>query len=633
MKYTLYIFCFMSVSSVYAQDVKLIPQPVELKMSPGGFQIRDNLSIGYNKPEAKPIAEILAKKINTSTGYQVKTDKKGKIMLSLNEKVDPALGKEGYTLVSTSKSIKIEANEPAGLFYGVQTLLQLAPKEIESSTKINADWKIPAVQIRDYPRFAWRGVMLDVSRHFFTKEEVKKYIDEISRYKYNVFHWHLTDDQGWRIEIKSLPKLTSIGAWRVPRVGKWGTFEAPKSDEPATDGGFYTQEDIKEIVQFAQNRFITVLPEVDVPGHSMAAIASYPELCCTKDPSIRVNPGSNFAEWPGDGHFVMSVDNSLNPSDEKVYAFLDKVFTEMAALFPSPYIHVGGDECYKGYWEKSDACKRMMKLADMKNTEELQGYFMRRIEQILKSKNKKMIGWDEILEGGLGPQAAVMSWRGTQGGIAAARLGHEVVMTPNPYTYIDLRQGDPSVEPDGTSYLYVPLSKCYSFEPVPDSVDAKYILGGQANLWTEKAPTLRHAEYLTFPRAWALSEVYWSPKGKKNWSQFVDKLDGHFERADAAEVNYARSVYDAIAQPKMVGKKLMVGVNNEISDMDTYYTLNETMPDKFSRKLTEPVEIPEGKVTLKLVTYRNEKKVGKVIALSREELISRAPKEKESKIN
>ena len=468
--------------------------------------------------------------------------------------------------------------------------------------------------------------MLDVSRHYHDKASVKKYIDEISRYKYNVFHWHLTDDEGWRVEIKSLPKLTSVGAWRVPRNGKWGTFEAPKPGELATDGGFFTQEDVKEIVQYAQDRHITILPEVDVPGHSMAAVASYPELCCTKDTNIKVAMGHTFSEWYGDGKFKMLVDNTLNPSDEKVYTFLDKVFTEIAALFPGKYIHVGGDECYKGYWEKNASCQALMKKENMKDVEELQGYFMKRVEKILQSKGKKLIGWDEILDGGIGPEATVMSWRGTKGGIAAARLGHNVVMTPNPYTYLDLTQGEVTVEPDHTSYLSVPLKKSYSFEPIPDSIDPKFILGGGANLWTEKIPTIRQAEYMSFPRAWALSEVYWSPKEKRNWDDFVTRMETHFDRADMAEVNYARCAYDAIAKPTITDNKLMVDVQTEVNGLDVYYTLNETNPDKFTTKFTKPIEIPEGKVTLKLISYRDGKPIGKLIALSREELVKRAEK-------
>ena len=268
------------------------------------------------------------------------------------------------------------------MFYGTQTLTQLLPQAVESQTATSANWTLPAVRITDYPRFGWRGIMLDVSRHFFPKEDVKRYIDQLARLKYNTFHWHLTDDNGWRIEIKSLPKLTEVGAWRVARSGHFGDRADPKPGEPVPYGGFYTQDDIKEIVAYARARNVTIVPEIDVPGHSMAALAAYPELSCTKA-AVSVNPGTPFSEWYGNGTFKMKVENTLNPSDEKVYAFLDKVFTEVAALFPNPYIHVGGDECYKGYWAQDTACQALMKKLNIRHVEDLQGYFMSRVEKIL----------------------------------------------------------------------------------------------------------------------------------------------------------------------------------------------------------------------------------------------------------
>jgi hexosaminidase len=287
--------------------------------------------------------------------------------------------------------------------------------------------------------------MLDVSRNFFPKEDVEKFIDQIARFKFNTFHWHLTDDNGWRIEIKSMPKLTEVGAWRVACSGYFGERDDPKPGESATVGGFYTQEDIREIVKYAQERFITIVPEVDVPGHSMAAIASYPELCCTKNPDIKVNPGTEFSELYGNGKFKMLIDNTLNPSDEKVYEFLDKVFTEMAQLFPGQYIHVSGDECYKGYWEADAGCQALMKKLGISKVEQLLGYFVNRVEIILHSKGKKLIGWDEILEGGISPDATVMGWRGINGGVEAAKLGHYVVMTPTAFAYLDYQQGEETI--------------------------------------------------------------------------------------------------------------------------------------------------------------------------------------------
>jgi hexosaminidase len=582
-----------------------------------------NTGVTYNKPDGQKVAAMLVQKLNPPTGFNLaaKQGQSGAIRLNLNATADQKLGKEGYTLVSSSKGIVITANEPAGLFYGMQTLLQLLPKEIESKTIAKVSWTVPEVKITDYPRFAWRGLMLDVSRNFFTVDEVKRYVDEMVRFKFNTFHWHLTDDNGWRIEIKSLPRLTEVGAWRVPRYGQFGERKAPEPGEAATVGGFYTQDDVRDIIQYAQERHVTIVPEVDVPGHSMAAIAAYPELCCTKDPNTTVNPGSKFAEWHGDGTFTMLVENTLNPSDEKVYEFLDKVFTELAALFPNPYIHVGGDECYRGYWEKDPGCQALMKQLNATESVKLHGYFMNRLEKILNAKGKKLLGWDEILEGGLSPGATVMSWRGIKGGIEAAHLGHDVVMTPTTFAYIDYTQGDPTVDPP--LYANLRLKKCYSYNPLPEGVDARYILGGQGNLWTEQIETLRHAEYMTWPRGWALAEDFWSPDGKKNWDNFVKRVENQFNRADMAEVNYSTALYDAIVKARAKDNKLWVEMESEVPGLDIYYTLDNSMPGNYSRKYDKPFELPEGPVTLRVVTYRNGAPVGHLITLKPEHLKER----------
>jgi hexosaminidase len=620
--------CLLALFMITLNAQDIIPKPVDFSFTRAlPFKMTGATTIGGNTTEAQQVASKLGAMLSKASGFSFKIRNTGNIQFNINKTPNAAIGEEGYTLNVGTNTITIEANKPAGLFYGMQTLLQLFPKEVESASVVNANWQIAACRVMDYPRFGWRGLMLDVSRHFFVKEDVKRYIDRMARYKYNVFHWHLTDDNGWRIEIKSLPKLTQVGACRVPRYGKFGILDAPKDGEVATDCGFYTQEDIKEIVAYAAAQHIQIMPEIDVPGHSSAAIASYPELCSTKDPSVKVSPGHKFSEWYGDGTFKMLHDNSLNPSDEGVYTFLDKVFTEVASLFPFSYIHMGGDECYHGYWENDAGCKALMQKEGLKNSHELQSYFVKRVEKIVKSKGKKLIGWDEILEGGLAPEASVMSWQGYKGGIEAAKLGHDVVMAPNDYVYVDLIQGDAAVEPDATSYKKVRLKKAYDFEPVPDGVDAKYILGGEANLWSEKVPTIRHAEYMTYPRAWALSDVYWSPKGTKDWDGFVKRMEAHFERADIAGMNYARSAYDAITTAKNQDGKLMVEVTTEIKDLDIYYTMDETTPDKFSKKYQQALEIPQGNgVTLKLMTYQNGKPVGRMIALPREELAKRAGK-------
>lgn len=625
MKKLLLFILLFTLTKVYAQNpvLNLIPQPVDLQQSEGQFILTKTSTIGYDTPDSRKTAEMLSQKLNLATGFSIQPQQinTGSIQFKINKVTDAQIGKEGYTLVSSSNGVIISANGTPGLFYGMQTLLQLLPKEIESKTTVNATWSIPSVKITDYPRFGWRGVMLDVSRNFFTKEEVKEYIDQISRFKYNTFHWHLTDDNGWRIEIKSLPKLTEVGAWRVPRYGQFGKRAEPKQGEAATVGGFYTQTDIKEIIQYAQDRNITIVPEVDVPGHSMAAIAAYPELSCTKDPNTKVNPGSSFSEWYKDGTFKMMIDNTLNPSDEKVYVFLDKVFTEIAALFPNQYIHVGGDECYKGFWTKDPACQALMKKMNMTKPEELQAYFMKRVESILKTKGKKLIGWDEILEGGIAPEATVMSWRGIKGGIEAAKLGHDVVMTPTTFAYLDYQQGESTIEPP--IYANLRLNKCYSFDPVPEGVDAKYILGGQGNLWTEQIVTLRHAEYMVWPRGWALAEDFWSPKASKNWNNFIQRVEKQFARADVAGINYSPAVYDAIINIKGKDGKMTLEMDSEVPGLDIFYSFDGSMPGIYSLKYSKPVQIPDGPVTLRVVTYRNGKQIGHLITLKPEDLKKR----------
>lgn len=625
MKNLLMLFILMPFLSLSGQDanIQIIPRPVSITSATGAYKLTTASTVGYNKSENKVLAEMLVNKLNLATGFNVKSvqGKAGTIQLNLLTALDQQLGKEGYKLVSSSNGVIISANEPAGLLYGIQTLFQLLPKEIESKKAVNADWAVPHVSITDYPRFAWRGLMLDVSRNFFTKEEVKRYIDEMVRFKYNTFHWHLSDDNGWRVEIKSLPKLTEIGAWRVPRYGAFGQRSDPMPGEKATVGGFYTQEDIKEILKYAQERNVTIIPEIDIPGHSMAAIAAYPELSCTKDTNIRVNPGTNFADWFGDGTFRMKIDNTLNPSDEKVYEFLDKVFTEIAALFPAPYIHVGGDECYKGYWEEDAGCQELMKKLNTTEVVKLHGYFMNRVEKILNQKGKKLLGWDEILEGGISPGATVMSWRGIEGGIEAAKMGHDVVMTPTTFAYIDYVQGEPTIEPPVYSRLR--LNKSYSFNPVPDGVDAKYILGGQGNLWTEQIVTLRQAEYMTWPRGWALAEVFWTPNEKKNWDNFVQRVENHFERADMAAVNYSKAIYDPIIRTSMKAGKMWIEMEAEAPGLNIYYTIDGGMPDNFAPVYEKAFELPDGPITLRVIAYRNGKPIGHLITLKPEDLKAR----------
>jgi hexosaminidase len=627
------IFCCMT-SIVFPQSKQspsLIPEPVQLIQKSGIYQLKKTIVISApNTAEAKYAAMYLQKKLITATGYSVNITERAtasNIDLALNTTADNALGKEGYQLSVTSSKIMIKANQPAGLFYGVQTLLQLLPKEIESRELVkNINWSVPCVEITDYPRFDWRGLMLDVSRHFFTKEEVKHFIDEMARYKFNLFHWHLTDDEGWRVEIKSLPKLTEVGAWNVKRTGHFGDFSAIQDDEPRTYGGYYTQEDIREVVQYAKEHFVNVLPEVDVPGHSMAAIVSYPELSCTEGADkYKVISGEKFIEWPDTGHFYGLVDNTLCPANEKVYPFLDKVFTELATLFPFEYIHVGGDECARNFWEKSEAVKSLMQKENFKTMEAVQGYFENKVEKIVKSKGKKMIGWDEILEGGVSPTAAIMSWRGTKGGIEASNKGHEVVMSPTTFVYLDYMQSDEIMEPK--VYASLRVSKTYSYEPVSEGINEKLVKGIQGNIWTEQIYNFRQVQYMVWPRAFAISETAWSPAGKKNWNRFAGKMEDHFKRFDVAAVKYAPSMYDADFNVSKNEKgELTVSLSTELEGLDIYYSFDNSYPDQFYPKYTMPVLVPKDATLMRVITYRGKQPVGRMNNMPVEILKKRAQK-------
>jgi hexosaminidase len=627
-------FCSIAVIS-FGQNssprIAIIPQPVSVVENAGYFTLPKNIVIeSASSGEMKEVVSFLKERMSTPTGFPVTVKSIAPVAtlkLILNKKKDDVIGREGYRLTVTPKNITILANEPAGLFYGVQSLVQLFPEEIESAVKVkDVKWEAPCVSITDYPRFGWRGLMFDVSRHFFTKDEVKQYIDQMVRYKYNLLHMHLTDDEGWRIEIKGLPRLTEVGAWNVKKVGYFGTFAPPAPDAPRNYGGFYTQDDIKGIVQYAKERFVNILPEIDVPGHSLAAVVSYPELSCTPGAeNYHVRSGEEIMDWSHGQPPIAMVDNTLCPANEKVYDFLDKVLTQVAQLFPFEYIHMGGDECPKNFWEKSDAVKALIQKEGLKNMEEVQSYFEKRLEKIVESKGKKFMGWDEILEGGLAPNAVVMSWRGMEGGIQAAKMGHDVVMSPTTFAYFDYMQGDPAIEPHVYSTLR--LSKAYQFEPVPDSVNPKFIKGGQANLWTEQVYNMRHAEYMTWPRAFAIAEDLWSPKENKNWDNFVNRVEKHFARFDVARVKYAPSMYDPIINASASpDNKLIIELNTEVNNLDIYYSFDNSFPDNFYPKYTEPLLVPEDAVQLKLITYRNGKPIGRMMSVPVTELKSKAKK-------
>lgn len=599
-------------TDVISEGMYIIPQPEKVNVNTGSFTIKNNTTVFCSNEELLQVANYMDAKISSAMGFTLKNSVgagKGINLILLNER-DKNLGDEGYKLEVTPKNVSITANQASGVFYGIQTLLQMLPPQIKSnSLQTDVVWNIPCAEIEDKPRFPWRGLMLDVSRHFFTKEEVKEYIDQLAEYKMNIFHWHLTDDQGWRIEIKGLPKLTEKGAWRAERVGDWWQREPQQKGEATTYGGFYTHEDIKEVVQYAQDRFVEIVPEIDVPGHSLSTIAAYPEISCTHTVTD-INVGNKF---------YMMDENSLCVGNEQTFEYLDKIFTEIAELFPSDYIHVGGDECYKGFWSKCPKCQKRIQDEKLNDTDELQSYFIKRMEKMLQAKNKKLIGWDEILEGGLAPNATVMSWRGMKNGIKAAKEGHKVIMTPTQHCYLDLYQGEKSVEP--STYSMCRLMDSYRFEPVPEGIDQNLILGGQGNLWSEAVPNFWHVQYMTWPRGWALAEVFWSPKENKNWSNFINRVEKHFVRADFGEINCARSMYNAIVTPFVdENSEFKIKLETEINELDIYYTFDNTNPYHLSNKYESPLTVPKDATRIKIITYSGEQPVGKLISLRIDEI-------------
>jgi|WetSurMetagenome_2_1015567.scaffolds.fasta_scaffold04909_6 hexosaminidase len=600
-------------------ELSIIPQPVKTKLNTGNFTIKKNTVIYYKGKDLVPLAKYTDNELNGALGFNlpIKEGSGKGINLIISDEVEKSLGDEGYRLNVTSRSIEIIANKANGIFYGIQTLLQMLPPQVACSTaQVGTTWRIPCSEIEDLPRFKWRGLLLDVSRHFFTIDEVKKMIDQMVMYKFNVLQLHLTDDQGWRIEIKALPELTKTGAWRVPRTGLWWGRESPGKEEKATYGGFYSQDEIKDLIKYAGERFVNILPEIEAPGHSMAAIASYPYLSST-GLKYTVNPGSKF---------YTIEDNSLCAGKESTYEYMDKVFTEVAEMFPFEYIHIGGDECYKGFWKKCPDCLKRMKDNGLKDEKELQSYFVKRLEKILEAKGKKLIGWDEILEGGLAPNATVMSWRGMEGGISAAKAQHHVVMSPVNFAYIDYYQGDPAIEPP--TFAMLRLNKVYTFEPVPEGVDSSFILGGQGNLWTESVPTFRHAEYMLWPRSFALAEVFWSPKSTRDWAGFVHRTEVNMERLSLADINYSRSFYDAIITPSKDDKgNLLIQLSTEIEGLDIYYSFDNTYPDHHSPlyKQGDKLDIPKDADGFKVITYREGIPVGRMITVSLDELMKRIP--------
>jgi hexosaminidase len=432
----------------------------------------------------------------------------------------------------TPRGVLLSASTIVGLTHGLQTLRQLLPAAVERTIPFpGMHWAIPAVTIDDAPRFSYRGMHLDVGRHFFTVDFIKRYLDLLALYKFNTFHWHLTEDQGWRIEIRKYPRLTSVGAWRKETVVE-KNFD-PYIGDRTPYGGFYTQDQVREVVAYAAARSIAVIPEIEMPGHSLAALAAYPELACTPGP---FEVGTRWGVF----------EDIYCPS-EQTFAVLEDVLTEVMALFPSRYIHIGGDEAPKTRWKASPIAQEVIRREGLKDEAELQSYFIRRIERFLAGHGRRLIGWDEILEGGLAPEATVMSWRGMDGGIEAAKQGHDVIMTPTSHVYFDHYQGPRETEPFAFGG-FTPLEKVYAFEPVPTALspeEARHVLGAQGNVWTEYMKTSDHVEYMVLPRMIALSEVLWSPAGARDYQRFLQRLRPHLGRLDARGIRYRNPFGDA----------------------------------------------------------------------------------------
>ncbi|MNJ87291.1 Beta-hexosaminidase [compost metagenome] len=591
--FLLFLFC---VTGTKAQDVGLrssiIPAPAKIEKHEGQFVFNDQTVITTDDMVAQPIVRIFKAYLSARSKSGRVQSKRNSIRFTSKGADD--LPDEGYKLNITPEAIVITGKK-VGLFYGMQSLIQLLPIEAAETLRL------PCMNITDYPRFAYRGLMLDVSRHFFSVAQIKELLDMMSQYKLNRFHWHLTDDQGWRIEIKSLPKLTEVGAFRVPRNGDFGAMEAPRPGEKATDGGFYTQDEVREIIRYAAERNIQVMPEIDVPGHSMAAIAAYPHLSCTQDTSIKVSPGSSFAKWFPDRKFEMYIDNTLNPTSEETYVFLDKVFTEVAALFPYEYIHIGGDECYKGFWERDAGVQAFMKKMNIGSTHELQDYFTSRLNKIIRSKNKKLIGWDEILDGGLNDQVAIMNRFGEKGAITQLKKKLNIVLAPgNNGLYFDYAQSRSDMEPINHGG-FSPVWKAYGYNPEYEGLneeDKKHIMGVSGCIWTENIPSISKLQYMIFPRMFALAETAWSQEYNKDYKGFAEvTLPKHLEKLDKAGYNYRVPTPFVYTDTTFTGKHFHFDLKVPMAGAKIYYTLNNRLPGDADHEYQGPVtfDIPEGK--------------------------------------
>lgn len=534
---TCFLYTGCQPDTTKQESPHIIPEPATLNTTEGKFTLdrKTKIAADTSQSEILNMATQLKEKLDSATGFNLNISddigrsEENSITLTIDPNPNKYTGSEAYQLISTKNGVEITAPSAAGLFYGMQSLLQLFPPQIYQSDYTlvpqDTEWSIPAVEIQDYPRFEYRGMHLDVARHFFPVKFIKRYIDLMAMHKMNRFHWHLTEDQGWRIEIEQYPQLTEVGAWRDSTlVGHYGT-DIYDGEEY---GGYYTRDEIREVVEYAQQRHITVIPEIEMPGHASAALASYPEFGCKPNKDYQVK-----TTW--------GIFEDIYCPSEQTFTFLENVLAEVIELFPSEYIHIGGDEAPKKQWEESNLAQQVIEREGLEDEEELQSYFITRIEEYLNANGRQIIGWDEILEGGLAPNATVMSWRGMEGGIKAAKQQHNVIMTPTSHVYLDYYQADSETEPLAIGG-FSPLKEVYNFEPVPEELTAEeseYILGAQGNIWTEYMNSGEKVEYMAYPRASAIAEVNWSPESKRNWTDFWRRMQTHFDRFDILDVNAA----------------------------------------------------------------------------------------------
>jgi len=601
---------------VNAQDTDpyagIIPAPVSVKKAPGEFILSQETIIQADTPNNRAVqffSSYLANNMAYNKQVALRNARVSTTSIYLTSAGTENLPAEGYRLTVTPQQITV-AGKGAGLFYGIQTLIQLIPLERAATAKL------PAVTIEDYPRFGYRGMMLDVCRHFFSVEFVKRYIDLMATYKLNTFHWHLTDDQGWRIEIKKYPKLTSVGSTRKESVIGNYKDRTPLQYDGVPVSGYYTQDQIRDVIKYAADRYITIVPEIEMPGHALAALAAYPELSC--DPSQKYEVSGKWGVF-----------NNIYCPSEKTFSFLEDVLTEVIDLFPSKYIHIGGDEAPKDVWKQSKFCQDLIKRLKLKNEHGLQSYFIQRMEKFVNSKGRSIIGWDEILEGGLAPNATVMSWRGEEGGIQAAKESHDVIMTPSSQgLYFDHAQGKINQEPVGIGGN-APIQKTYAYNPTPAALtpaQQKYIKGVQANLWTEYITTETKIEYMVLPRMLALSEVAWTPTANKNYRDFSEvRLPQHLARLDKNGYNYRVPPAIGNADTVMIGSTLNVNLKSPVKGAKVFYTIDGYTPRETELLYTGPMSYP-----VPLDEYRDLKTIvvtptGKRSVITAAKIFNKAP--------